>query len=339
MSKIFLLAFVFSIMAFTSCNHSENKTATNSNVNAQDSSKTNFELINKKIIEDPNNADLYIERALFFKTNDQIKKGIEDIQRAISIDSLNAKYHLLFGEYSYLASDIATAKKEFEKSISLDNKNPIALIKLAEIYLLIRDYKNALSNVNDALKINERLESAYYMKGFIFKEMNDTTSALSSFQTAIEVNPNFYDAYIMLGLLNAAKKNKIAEEYYKTALTLKPKSAEALYDLGMYYQENNQPDKAIETYAILRNVDPKNALADYNTGYIYMEILDDNKFAVESFSNAIKKLPTYAEAYYNRGLAYERMGFNDNALSDYKKALELKSNYQLALEGMNRLVK
>jgi tetratricopeptide (TPR) repeat protein len=337
MIRIFLFGFVFSMMAFTSCNRVENKTAVN--VDTQDSSKTNFEQINKKIIEDPNNADLYIERALFFKNNNQIKRGIEDIQRAISIDSLNAKYHLVLGEYSYLASDIVTAKKEFEKSISIDKNNPNALIKLAEIYLLIRDYKNALANVNAALKINERLESAYYMKGFIFKEMHDTTSALSSFQTAIEVNPNFYDAYIMLGLLNAAKKNKIAEEYYKTALTLKPKSAEALYDLGMYYQENNQPDKAIETYALLSSVDHKNALADYNTGYIYMEILDDNKFAVESFSKAIKKLPTYAEAYYNRGLAYERMGFNDNALTDYKKALELKSNYQLAIDGMNRLVK
>ena len=329
----------YCLLVLNCCKAPENKPVAATKQIEVDSSKTKFELINKRIVDDPNNGDLYLERAEFYKNNNQIVKGIEDIYRAISIDSLNAKYQLTLGEYCYLATDVVTAKKAIEKSIAIDKKNPEAYIKLAEIYLIVRDYKNALASVNTALKIDERLESGYFMKGFIFKEMRDTLAALSSFQTAIEVNPNFYDAYIMLGIINASKRNSIAEEYYKTALTLKPKSAEALYALGMFYQENNKPEKAIETYSQLKTLDPKNALADYNTGYIYLEILEDNKFAIESFTNAIAKLPTYAEAYYNRGLAYERMGINENALADYKKSLSLKSNYDLALEGMNRLVK
>jgi tetratricopeptide (TPR) repeat protein len=338
-SSLLLLLLTGIVFICIQCSSPETEKSTNNQLTPQDSSKTKFELINKKIIDNPNSGDLFLERAALHKENNEIIKGIEDIQRAISLDSLNPKYHLIFGEYCYLASDIGSAKKAMEKSVSLDKGNPDALIKLAEVHLILRDYKSALSKINEALQINERLENGYYMKGFVFKEMGNTKAALSSFQTAIEVNPNYYDAYIMLGLINASNKNSIAEEYYKTAIALKPKSAEALYNLGMYYQENNKPDKAIETYSQLKIVDPKNALADYNMGYVYLEILKDNKFAIENFSAAIKKLPTYAESHYNRGLAYERLGNFNDALSDYKKALELKSNYQLAIEGINRMVK
>ena len=58
--------------------------------------------------------------------------------------------------------------------------------------------------------------------------------------------------------------------------------------------------------------------------------------AIEYFSKAIELKPDYAEAYYNRGLAYLKTGSKytaegrknlNNAIADFSKAIELKPNY------------
>jgi tetratricopeptide (TPR) repeat protein len=107
----------------------------------------------------------------------------------------------------------------------------------------------------------------------------------------------------------------------------------------MFYQENDQYDKALETYAILGRIDTTFKNAPYNTGYIYLVYLKDFQQAARFFSQAIKKDPGYAEAYYNRGFAYELSNQFDMARSDYKMTLKLKTNYQKAIDGLNRLDK
>ena len=67
--------------------------------------------------------------------------------------------------------------------------------------------------------------------------------------------------------------------------------------------------------------------------------LQENKdydLAIESFSEAIKIRPTYAEAYYARGNCYEAKGRPDEAIEDYNEVLrfspgEAVAYYKLAL--------
>ena len=52
--------------------------------------------------------------------------------------------------------------------------------------------------------------------------------------------------------------------------------------------------------------------------------------AIESYNKAIKLKPDYAEAYNNRGTAWEGKKEYDKALKDYDKAIELEPNYAVA---------
>ena len=135
------------------------------------------------------------------------------------------------------------------------------------------------------------------------------------------------------------KKERIAADYLRNALNIKPDSKEALYLLGMFYQENGQYEKAIDTYAILGKLDTTYRNAPYNTGYIYLVYLNDYKKAIVYFSQAIQRDPEYAEAFYNRGYAYELSGKYQEAYADYKMTLKLKDNYEKAIEGLNRIDK
>ena len=49
--------------------------------------------------------------------------------------------------------------------------------------------------------------------------------------------------------------------------------------------------------------------------------------AVENFTKAINLMPNFAQAYYNRGVAYNLKGKVDDAIVDWTKAIELDSDY------------
>jgi len=68
-----------------------------------------------------------------------------------------------------------------------------------------------------------------------------------------------------------------------------------------------------------------------------ISILMDFEQAKEAFHQAINIDPSYFEAVYNLGRINEETGDYDLARIQYKQALELETNYPLAIEGLNRL--
>ncbi|HRY98862.1 MAG TPA: tetratricopeptide repeat protein, partial [Bacteroidales bacterium] len=149
--------------------------------------------------------------------------------------------------------------------------------------------------------------------------------------------PEHFHAFMQLGLLFAAASDPLAEEYYKRALSLDPRSLEGLYNLGMYYQNQEMFNEAMQAYHDILRLDPGFRMAYYNLGYIHLAYLGVYAESVKYFSQALKVDPSYVEALYNRGYAFELMGDVMNARADYQRALQVQPNYELAVQGLNRL--
>jgi tetratricopeptide (TPR) repeat protein len=142
---------------------------------------------------------------------------------------------------------------------------------------------------------------------------------------------------MQLGVLFSAKKNKLAVQYYANALRLNPKSIEALYDRGMFYQENGEMNKAIEDYTSITQIDPNYKDAHYNLGYIHLVYLKVYDQAIKHFSDAIRCDPYFVQAYYNRGLCYENLGDVAAASKDFNKAISIMPTYKLAIDALKRV--
>ncbi|MCB0790427.1 MAG: tetratricopeptide repeat protein [Flavobacteriales bacterium] len=293
--------------------------------------------IESRIVDHPDDAALYAERAALYRSVDSVRQATNDWMRAVSLDSTNAAYHVALGDIFYARSMVQVAQREFRKAMDLDPSSAEAHLRSAEIELVLRNYGKALDLVNEGLRIDPHAAQGYFLKGWVYKETGDTVRAISSLRTAVEQDPGFYNAFVQLGYLSAARRDPLALQYYNTALEIRPNSVEALYDKGMFAQENGMDSLALECYARIRSIDPENALAWYNSGWVRMEHLGDLRHAIGDLSEAIRLETNYYQAWYNRGVAMERLGSLDSAAADYQVALMIRPDYDLAAQGLQRL--
>ncbi|HRG02174.1 MAG TPA: tetratricopeptide repeat protein [Bacteroidia bacterium] len=295
--------------------------------------------LNKKILDNPDDASLYNERAKIYLQFKQFEEAISDSKRALRIDTLNAAYYLTEADVFFAANETRNAKDVLELVVKKFPENTDGLLKLGELYYFVKQYENAFAKINQALKINENLAKGYYLKGSIYKEVGDTGKAISSLETAIEQDNKNYGAFLDLGLIYAAKRSELALEYYNNALRLNPTSSEALYAKAKWFQDIGQFKEATAGYEQILKNDPKHVFSMYNLGAIEFGVNKNTKKAIEYFTSAISTDPKYAEAYFARGACYQDLKDRDNASADYNMCLQLKPNYEPAVEGLNSLGK
>ncbi len=293
--------------------------------------------VDRRIMDAPNSATLFAERARIQLQRDSVRLAVNDWKRAITLDPRNAQHHIELADLYYRTVSVDKVEEHLKEAIRLAPENSEPRSKLAELKLLQREYQEAMDLVNEALRLDQNHAKGYFLKGWIYKETGDTLTAISSYRTATEQDPMYFDPFLHLGVLHAERGDPLAMQYYNSALQLRPNSVEALYGLGMYAQENGMDSLALACYGRIKEVEPNNALPWYNTGFILLDHRDQPLEAREQFTRAIQLLPTYSEAYYNRGLTYEQEGVLDSALLDYRRALALDPGSTPAALGLGRL--
>ena len=324
---LFFVGFIF----FASCGNNAKEIETKKNDSATTKIPQALLILNAQIVADPNNAELYHQRAKVYLNDHKYNEGFDDMRKVMMIDSSKATYFITLSDLYFVTNQTANSKASLEKCISLDNKNVDAMLKLAELYFYVKKHEECFKYINMALKVDQYNSKAYFMKGMNYKEIKDTAKAISSMQTAVEQDPAFYNAYIQLGILNAAQKKSIAVDYYKNALRVQPRSSEAIYNLGKYYQDVKDYKQAADTYNALLKIDPQNKFAYFNLGAMNLASKENiSRGAIAAFTGAINIDSKYTDAYYGRGVCYKLVGDKKNAISDFQTCLSIDPQYQPA---------
>lgn len=295
--------------------------------------------LTEKISGTAKDASLYMERARVYIALKEINQALNDVNKALQLEPRKADLYILLSDIYLMMGQPQNCEEALQKAVSVDPKNINANLKLANLYLIIRDYKKVDQYVREVLLLDKTNAAARFTRALAFVENGDTARAVGDLMDAVKYNQQYYEAYMMLGELFATRKDPLAADYLNNALRIRPNSREALYMLGMFYQESGLYSKAIGTYEVLLKTDTTFRDAAYNIGYIYLVYSPDYAKATEYFTMAIQRDSSHAESWYNRGLSYEQMKDYSKAYSDYQKSLKLKVNYDKAIESLNRLDK
>lgn len=305
--------------------------------NSKPDKLSTIEELNQLIEKEGNNDELYHKRAKAFMNADSIDMAIADMQKAIEFNHKNIDYYLYLADLFLQSGQLRNTLSVIQNASAIEPENVELLLKTSEIYLMFKKYENTFEYANRVLNIDERNDKAFFIRGYAYKELGDTAKAIENYEKTILHNPKHYHANIELGLIYSAIHSSLAVDYFKNAINIDSLNTIAYYNLGMFYQSHYMENEALETYRELLKFNPKNQYANFNTGYILLQLLSAPKESIPYFEKAIEIQNNYYQAYFNIGLAYEKLGNINEARKYYQKSLNYKTNYDMAIEALNRL--
>ncbi len=145
--------------------------------------------------------------------------------------------------------------------------------------------------------------------------------------------PKHAEFYRVLGLIRFDQDRlDEAEEAFRRALEIEPDAFASHNNLGFLLLVRDRPDDAIRYLRRALQLHPDDRRARTNLGFALAALLRDEE-ALEVFRAAHSEPVALA----NLGLACERRGTPEDALTWYQRALELEPNQPLANEAVRRL--
>jgi len=103
-------------------------------------------------------------------------------------------------------------------------------------------------------------------------------------------------------------------------------TAKDYYDKASDYEKNEEYQLAIANYTKCLKIDPDFADAYLNRGkaYNYLGYLED---AIADYTRAIEIDPDYVRAYYCRGVAYDDLGDYKVAIANFTRAIRIDPDF------------
>lgn len=330
------MLFSIGIIACTSDSELKNdKNVEETSVAPSDASKSRFD---QAIKETPDDHKLYYQRAKYFYDLEGYDQAIDDLKKAIDIDSSFLSYHHLLADVymDYYKSrpalnTLRAAATQFPDSLH-------TLLKLSEFEFILKKFDESIKTCDLILRKDGQNSEAYYMLGRNFKARKETKRAINSFQTCVENDPDHIDAYFELGNLFDQQKNPIAEKYYDNALRIEPKQVGVIFAKANHYHNMGKLNKAVETYKQAIVIDSQYADAYYNTGLAYLE-MDSIQLGHDHFDLTVKISPTYIMGYFYRGYALEAQGKLNEAKKDYEHVLSFAPEFHRGIDALDNINK
>ena len=272
---------------------------------------------------EPNNEELYIQKANIYSKKDQHQKAIEIFKNAVEISDDCADLYSLIGmEYLFL-DKFQEAKLNFIKCLELNIEDYSALYNIIYCFDFLDDTRGAISYLTNYLEKNPYCEVAWHQLGKQYNKTNEMLKAVTAFDFAIISDETFVGAYLEKAkVLENLNRFGEAIENYKITLAIENSNPLALIKIGYCFERLDKLELALKHY--LKSVEEDPAL-DEGWMRITRLFYSKKKYskALYYINKAIKidsENSSYWKLYSNIN---ERLNKLEEAELGYKKILEL----------------
>lgn len=294
---------------------------------------------NTALSYDANNGDIYWDRGVvYFDHKKEYQKALDDYKKALSLLPFDKEDAAIL--YSHIGDCYLQLKKYDDavanctKAVETNPERRVAYWNRALAYEGLKKYAEAIKDYTKAMQYytdNENRAILYSNIGLNQKNLKQYDEAIQSYNKSIEYNPAYRNPYWNMG---AAYYNK---EDYKTAISWYSKAIEkykddftSLADIHYWRAKcKNYTDDhtgALADLAKTIEYSPDYGDAYWERAYTYRQMLKYNK-ALSEYKNSMTWFQDNKEdlalLYDNAGDIESKLGRQDNAISNYKKAIEI----------------
>ena len=221
-------------------------------------------------------------------------------------------------------------------------------------------YDEAIQKYIKALEVTPKDPKLHYNIGTAFQAKEDFEHAGKAYKKSLELEPNNAKARIAIESLTNQIQNKKVKELssraielqssgnyqeaittYLAAISLTPNDTALYYNLGTAYQANGDLPNAEKQYEKAIELDKNNevylnALKSIKTeaanpliqSAINKQNANDLAGAILDYQKALEAVPENAQVHFNLATAYQANKQIDQAIEEYKKAVQLDSKNQ-----------
>jgi len=285
-------------------------------------------LLEELHIIEPNNEEVYIQKANILSKEDEHEQAIVVLKKALRLTEEKSDLYSLIGmEYLFL-DQFGEAKKSFMKCLEVDPHDYSALYNIVYCFDFLDENQEAIDYLNKYLDNNPYSEVAWHQLGKQYFTLKQYEKAFSAFEFAIISDDTFVGAYLEKGkVLEKLKHYEEAIENYTITLSLDDPTSFALLRIGSCYEKLGKDDLAVQYYYKTVHEDPlldKGWIAItkfYCTKKDYQKALYYINKAINIDTENVVYWKLYAQINH-------RLNFLEEAERGHKRSLEL-GNYEL----------
>ncbi len=235
----------------------------------------------------------------------------------------------------YMSGDYSAAAKIFEE---MGKKNDVvALCNAAAAYVQAGELDRASAILTHLTENPSPVPRIYLLMAEISRLRKDYNGEEDYYKKSLKNDPDVAKVKASLGWLYLDMKEWTkAEAAFNEVLAKDPGYSSASRGLAQVFIQKEEFQKAISQYEQLTKKDPDDPAIASSIGLVYLK-MNNPKVALEIFRKILARNAGDAKAHSNAGLAYALMRDADNALKEWKRAVELDPKLEPALRNKKLL--
>lgn len=283
--------------------------------------------LTKRIAEDPENDELYVQRAAFYYYLEQYEKALADYTKALSLKETAQTYYyrasvyVAMGENQKAYDDLKLALAD-----SPDKTDYLSLF--ADVCNSLKKYRESLQTLQKLIDKDQKNAILYALAGDASVYLSDHTSAVTYYRGALQ---NFSQKTETAGIskvslysacgnsLKTLEKFSEAVTAYENAIQLSPQK-EFYFQRGFCLLQSGQYEAAIPDFTACVDKNYEVPIAKFQRGLCYFS-LGKYETAIEDFGAYETAYPTKTDTYLYMGLCYQSLKDYPTAISYYEKSI------------------
>lgn len=259
----------------------------------------------------------------------QISEARTDFEAARQLAPNSPQVYLNLAKAALRTNNGTEAANNYTRALQIDANNFDALSGLVRVKSAQKQFTEAHSLISEKLTENSSLPhiqaALLFLQSRTYYEEGKTSEAENTVQQAIEKDVNYFPAYFFYAELMASK-NQIdaAVEKYRVVLSRDPANANIYTLIGLLEDGRGNYEAALQNYQKALQLNPHQAIAANNIGWIYSEQgrgnLDEAAALVQPLTEKFPNEGAYADTL---GWIFHKKGANELAIAQLRRAVAI----------------